>query len=277
MLIILSISLIILSLFLLKEIIIKPFPFLNIFYCNDKTWHLPPYLNKSYEPLNKAQIYIPSNVKDEIKKLIHQNDFKKIYWSVQYTRSLQRCSKGFYIKNLNNILSNKGKFKQICSESSKIFVTLMEIMNVPARVIWMNGHTTTEVFYKKNWVMIDAYGNIFAKNNKGKFLSVYDIVSSFSSCNFFKIIDEDLKEPRNYLDTNYLKNSQNPYAKQNLLLTIINNDLFELHVRVRSIWHIFISFFGLRDNSIGTGTQLVLKRYFVGNVGLRIFRRFDKL
>lgn len=258
---------------LVNEVIIKPFPFLDLDYVDILNWESTPRANKSYGHLNVEAIVFSPKLEAEIEEKLSSPVFAKVLWAVEITRYLQRCSVGQTIRNLEEVFSQGDQFCQICSESSKIFVALVEVLGLPARVIWMNGHTTAEVYHKDKWIMIDAYGNVMAENEEGRYLSTQEIISCRGNYTFVKILKDCSDGPRNFLDSGYFENPHNPYAKQNLLVTINNGDLFGLEQRAKSILSAASSFFGLKNSAVASGAQLVLSRHLVGNVGVRIARR----
>lgn len=65
------------------------------------------------------------------------------------------------------------EYLTICSEDAKIFVALMQSAGTPARVLWMCGHTTSEVYDGQQWIVVDTHQGLMFKR-AGKYLALTD-------------------------------------------------------------------------------------------------------
>ncbi|MBI4178606.1 transglutaminase domain-containing protein [bacterium] len=53
------------------------------------------------------------------------------------------------------------EYPGLCSEYSKIVVAAAQSLGLTGRVIWMDGHTTSEIFFPGyGWVVVDSNGNL---------------------------------------------------------------------------------------------------------------------
>jgi len=151
----------------------------------------------------------------------------------------------------------------------------MQLLNIPTRVIWMNGHTVNEVWNGKKWILIDSFGNVRAKGSDNEDLGIHEVIKNYSSARFVKVLENDNNLPEQYLDNGYFASERNKYKNQNLLLTISGQDLFTFHIRTRKINNIFSSIFNYNDTSVGNAKQLIFKNYYVGNFRIGLLKRLS--
>ena len=259
--------------YLFYNVILKPFPFFKVDYFNKVSkfnskpsnhiefYHLE--INKVANPLQINLIEL-----DEVKKA---KRFQKIKIATKLTRQIQEKSVGNDIKVDFNILSNDSSFKEICSESSKIFLYLMHLFGETARVLWLNGHTVTEVWDENNWIFVDTSSNTLAFDiSQNKYLSFLELLNSNNLIEFEPIIEirNKLWDFRDSPDRLYEIIEEN-----NLVLVLNNKDVFNFHTNEEKINRISNS---LNLNSNYTAKQFIHneKTPKVGNIGLNLYKRF---
>lgn len=259
--------------YLFYNVILKPFPFFKVDYFNkvskfnsNPSNHIEFYhleINKVANPLQINLIEL-----DEVKKA---KRFQKIKIATKLTRQIQEKSVGNDIKVDFNILSNDSSFKEICSESSKIFLYLMHLFGETARVLWLNGHTVTEVWDENNWIFVDTSSNTLAFDiSQNKYLSFLELLNSNNLIEFEPIIEirNKLWDFRDSPDRLYEIIEEN-----NLVLVLNNKDVFNFHTNEEKINRISNS---LNLNSNYTAKQFIHneKTPKVGNIGLNLYKRF---
>ena len=262
---------IIFVLFLINHVVIKPFPFFNVEYVKNKEIFNESPLNE----LNFYKIKINKNSNFDIlikKKIISKkNDdlLKKISYATELTRLLQEKSTGNELKVYENLILSDVKFNEICSESSKIFSYIMAELGEFTRILWLNGHTVTEVWDGKRWIFVDTSSNVYAFNEtKETFTSFIDIVENTSLIKFKSIIEKKHKlwdyrdDPQKLHDI---------IDKNNLIFVISAEKVFNFHIKYEKINRIINT---LSINNSNKAKQFVgFKDSFkVGNLGIRIYR-----
>lgn len=255
-----------------NEVILKPFPFLNVEYFTSTQWDFKPDgFERTPFPANP-----PENVAEEISKAKRFDTIsQKVEWATNLTREIMRDSKGEAVRSVDTIFDNDARFQSICSESSKVFNSFMRQVDIPSRVVWMHGHTVSEIFDGNKWVLIDTYGNVRAFGRNGEPLGVREIVADFDKVKFKKIIEDKNVLPTQYLDSGYLELKDNVYRKQNLLFTIKGSDLFDFHAKTRDVKKLSNVLLGIEPSGVGEARQYVINDYFVGNYGLGLVKRFN--
>ena len=152
----------------IDNILIRPFPFIDVSYISSiEEFNAPPTrldvdinLPLSIETIKKAVSYTKLYNYDQNNKV-----FSDIQKATAATKRLMGVSQGNDIRALSNALLENPKFHDGCSEASKVFSIIMQSLGYQARVIWMKGHTVSEVFTEKNgWVLVDVYGNVVFRN-----------------------------------------------------------------------------------------------------------------
>ena len=185
---------------------------------------------------------------------------------------MQESSLGTEIKSLDNILDYNGSFKEICSESSKIFVFLMTAMNETARVIWLDGHTVSEVWNEDNWIMVDTLSNFMNYNKKSnRYLLFAETIIGMNDLNL-KLITNKTYNLYDYFNTNAAEQIKviKIYNSPKFAFYMNNSYLYDFHYKQEKIKRIFNSMFP--QNKV-MGYQLVLnnKNYRIGNAFKNIF------
>ena len=251
----------------------RPFPFFKVKYHTEiKEFNSKP--EKEFYEIILNKVSYP----DKIEKKIYQykkekNLIKKIKFATDVTRSMQENSLGVKIKNLDNILDYNGPFKEICSESSKIFVFLMTAMNETARVIWLNGHTVSEVWDGNNWIMVDTLSNFMNYNNQlNRYLSFAETISRMDDLNLKPITNKvyNLYDYFNSNPANQLK-IINIYNSPKFAFYMDNSSLYNFHSKKEKIKRILNSLF-LKNKIMGHQLIIDNMNYRVGNVFNILFK-----
>ena len=258
--------------FLIHNIIYKPFPFFKVNYINNKNVFNSDPLNNAnfYELKINGSLGSSSQINLQIEKIKNATRLEKIIYATELTREIQEKSLGNKIKIYNNILSDDRAFQEICSESSKIFLYLMHNLGERVRVLWLNGHTITEVWDKNKWIFVDTSSNTFAfDKDNGKFLSYLNILNSSSSIEFRPIIETrhrlwDYRDSPNRLHEIIEDN--------NLIVVLSNKNIFDFHTIQEKINRVLSSIF---FNSNYEAMQFInnSKTPKVGNIGINLFKR----
>lgn len=258
--------------FLFYNIFHKPFPFFKVDYIYNKdSFNQNPAENLDFYSIKikKNTNFFSLNYKD-IVKFKDDDIFKKIEYATELTRSMQGQSIGNKIKIYENILSDDIFFREICSESSKIFLYIMSHLGEKVRVLWLNGHTITEVWHNNNWIFVDTSSNTYAYSTKNKqYSSFLDIIESKSSIEFKTIIQNN---HRLWDYRNSPKRLHEIIDENNLVFIINNRDIFNFHTSKNKINRIF--------NSMLFNSNFEAKQFLhnnktpkVGNIGLNFYKR----
>ena len=264
---------IIILIYFFNLIVIKPFPFFNVDYIKDiDKFNLSPLKDKKkFYKFNLNKQNIPAHIKEKLDLYLNFNIYDKIRISTELTRELQENSIGSELKSVNNVFLKAKNFHEICSESAKIFVSVMSYLNVTARVIWTNGHTVAEVWNGEKWIMTDTLSNIYALDKKDEFyLSFSELVSLYPEVKFTKITQ------KNYSLYDYHKDKKvfhKVIENNNLIFVIPNREIFSFHTKKKKISRV--------TNLLNFNNPYIAKQYIgtndvnkVGNVGIYIYKRF---
>ena len=263
----------------INNVVLKPFPFFHVEYSSKKEWdRLTTNVDSNYF---KREVFVPTYLKNALDLVKKKSEEEKIIWATKITREIQRNSFGTEIRDSKTILQNNINLHSVCSESSKIFTTLMNLLDIPSRVIWMNGHTVSEVYVNERWVLMDTYGNITAVNKEGNGVGIGDVIMNFKSVQFKQIIDDKVLKnkfgayhPPNFLDARvadrYSEYIKQVFEHQNLVLAIHSKHLFSFHRKTKEPLTILKSILGVDKDAVGQAEQLIIDKYYVGNFGFRI-------
>ena len=253
--------------------VLRPFPFFKVDYVYSlKEFNNPPSESpKNFYKINIEKQNIPARLKKRLDEYMYEDLFEKIKIATEITREIQEVSIGREIKFIINILENEKKYFEICSESAKIFVSLMSYLNETARVLWTNGHTLAEVWDGSNWIMTDTLSNVYATSVKSKkFLSYSQTVKLYPNVKFKKITTKQysLYEYNSNQETlhNIVKNNK-------LIFLMSNKNIFSFHTVNKKINRVL--------NSLNNKNNYKAKQFIhsknskkVGNLGINIYKRF---
>jgi len=261
---------------LYENVLNRPFPFISMKYCAYDEFNAPPSNSNISTTIefNQTKIRELKLFVSQFKKLKIFNLEDDIKAATLATREFMHISMGTDIRQMSDIISKDKKYLQLCSESSKIFISFMQSMNYSARVIWMNGHTISEVYSKENgWIVVDTYGNIMFKDKKGKYQGILDITKKFNQLNVLEIVDAKYENNPNYLDEGLSNKEFDVYKKQNLFVIIEGKYLMDFHLNTRRVEKVLD--FMLFNHPFATGVQYLKEdSKKVGNVGVSFYKRF---
>jgi hypothetical protein len=257
----------------INEVVLKPFPFLDVTYVNPVEWDEAPS-GFTEIPIEDD---IAASLSSVLENLSELNSIdSKVEYSASIAREIMRASSGNGVRTMpQDILSDNPAYMSICSESSKVFAVIMQLAGIPSRVVWMHGHTVSEVWNGEKWVLIDTYGNVEAFGRDGEPLGIREVIQDFDSAEFRKVVDDSNSEPTQYIDVGYMNSEGNVYENQNLLLVIEGDDLFSFHSNTRDFIRIGTSTLNFHESSVGDAIQLVIDNYYVGNFGTRLLKRYS--
>ena len=260
------------TIFLTNQIIFKPFPFFKVNY-----YKLSEEFNSN--PKNDLEFYslpapttfgkFPAGLEEQISLYENASLIDKIKLSTEITRSIQESSLGNIIKDYNQIMKNDLEYWEICSEAAKIFVFLMNQLNETARVIWVNGHTITEVWNNDHWIFVDPSSNTLAKDKfTKKNISLTELIMSYPDVEF-KTIDYKKSELWDHRDDS---EKLNEIIKNIKIIFIMNNkEIFSFHKTNEKIKRVFSSMF-FNENFKAKQFIGFKKATKVGNMGLHMFK-----
>ncbi|MHC4605768.1 MAG: hypothetical protein ACYTAF_02400 [Planctomycetota bacterium] len=100
-------------------------------------------------------------------------------WLAYGVREYLRAGEGTVLSHPEMVLREEPPAVR-CSEYAKLTTSLAAFRNIPARVVWVSGHTVSEIWRKdlKKWVLVDTYGNqMFFPPGGGGFLNVADLIN----------------------------------------------------------------------------------------------------
>jgi len=238
------------GIFIFYKIIYLPFPFIEMDYLNQENFYKRPENYHYNKPLDS----LISNIQSEV-----LNARKIVYFG-----------EGNLVRSKNNINIKDKKFKAICSETSKVLFHNLKLKNISTRVVWMNGHTVTEVYHPETgWFLVDPYGDIIVQNCFGKYLNLIQIKKE--KC--FNIIDitPDTGVGTNYKSINYFNSEENVYKKNDLFVVINEQYLYDFHIETKKFKNILNFVFG--KNDIGKGKQMLDEdSKKVGNFGVLMLK-----
>ena len=263
----------ILLIYIFNISVIRPFPFFKVDYVYSlkEFDNLPSKDEKSFYEINIEKQNIPLRLKKRLDEYLYKDLFEKIKISTEITREIQEISVGNEVKFMTNILENEKKYIEICSESAKIFVSLMSYLNVTARVLWTNGHTLAEIWDGNNWIMTDTLSNVYATSVKTKkYLSYSQTVELYPNVVFKQIT----KKKYSLYEYNSNKETLHNIVKKNKLMFLMSNkDIVSFHTTNKKINRVV--------NSLNNKNYYKAKQFMhsknskkVGNLGINIYKRF---
>lgn len=254
-----------------REIVLKPFPFFDVEYVSSAEW--------DEEPKGFFKIPLSGKKSQDLEIVLKKiSEFDSLDLKLQYASSVARKamhdSTGHLLRTKpEDVLSASSSHKNICSESSKIFAVLMQLSNIPSRVVWMNGHTVAEIWDTKKWILVDAYWNVRAFGENGLPLGVREVIHNFPSVTFAKVVKDSAINSLLHSDIDYTSSVENVYQKQSLLLIVEGGDLFSIHNMKHDFVGIALSLVDFNGSSVGNARQLVLNDNYVGNFGVKLLKR----
>lgn len=146
-----------------------------------------------------------------------------------YVRS-RLFHKSNVICDVDAILESDGEDAAICSGYSKLLVAVANSLGYESRVIWMNGHTASEIYFPEyGWVLVDTNGNLIFKDEKGNYASLLYVVENFDKATPVRLAETTDNDPDFLSSNNYTV-----YDKNSLLVIIEGTRLFDFDLRSKS-------------------------------------------
>lgn len=258
-----------------SEIVIKPFPFLHVYYTQsaDEWDGMPEDLPIDLK-VSIPKTAVPDRLAGQADALAGASFDQKVVWGAKLSHALQSISEGNALRGADDIFSKDHKFKRICSEASKIFVAAMSLVGVPARVVWMQGHTVAEAHDGDKWVLIDTDGNVRGFDKRGRPLSLSQIIQGGSEIIYKRVLDKSI---RDRLSNGYLESDGSIYKSQKLAVVLRGEDIYGFEQRAHDIGAIVKSATGLDRDAVAYSMQLLLTDpdYKVGNFGVGLTERLN--
>lgn len=166
------------------------------------------------------------------------------------------------VHDIAKILNSSKEYPAICSGYSKVLAYVAQALGFKSRVIWMNGHTVSEVFYPDyGWVLVDANGNLMFREKK-KYISLIDVVVNFNDAVPVRLVAASCcgNDDPDYL----LSNNYTVYRKNNIIVVIEGSRLFDFDIRTKS--PIVLLKYILGIDNVAEGIQYVSGREKLGNL-----------
>lgn len=259
------------------NIVIKPFPFIDMRYVTSvEQFNASPGNNGLQNGIN-LNIGFSLNEKEDLKKYVNKLKTTKgedLYDDIRSITlasiKLMELSKGESIRRQGDLVSEDPRYRNICSESSKVAASLAQALGYWSRVVWTNGHTVTEIYDKTyGWILVDTYANVWFKDKNGTPQSLLDVRYNYPSISAEKIVSD-----RDKLYQEFLRR-QSVYYNNNTYVVISGDGLLEFDKKTHQLSYILKSIFNLEDIAHGvqyTGGELAK----VGNMGIDIYRRMQQ-
>lgn len=163
------------------------------------------------------------------------------------------------IHKIAPILESEEPYPAICSGYSKLAVAISNTLGYPARVVWMWGHTVSEIYFADyGWVMVDTNGNVIFRNKQSnKFASIIDLTDNFDDYVPEKIISDE-KFLEEDLSPDYLEeeDSINVFDDNEIIVVIDADNLMDFDIKSNNLVEI-IGY--LTGDDIAEGIQYVGK------------------
>jgi hypothetical protein len=152
------------------------YPLTDIVYVSDDVIRKNTILNRI--PMSTEAVH-------EMNKILvvgHSwSELKKIAMISDYVRSKikkgdsPRCD----FHDWNEPIIQSGETFGDCSGYAKLFVMVANHFGFRARVVWLFGHVSAEVFSSqhKKWIAVDVQNNIVHKNEQSQYVGYVDIIS----------------------------------------------------------------------------------------------------
>jgi len=81
------------------------------------------------------------------------------------------------LRDLPAVLDSEGEDGALCSGYAKLLTAAAQALGYDARVVWMAGHTVSEVnFPGRGWVLVDSSGNLMFRNAEGNWAGALYVV-----------------------------------------------------------------------------------------------------
>jgi hypothetical protein len=188
---VLMFCLIVLEAYYLKTL---PCSFVNIYYTSElQDFNKEPTDVMAHEINGYIFSYhIPNTLENKILKRLNdqimqttQDSIDRVIVIANWTRGKLKFGKpndskgNFVVEDIVNYSTNKD-LHVLCDSYARLFTIACQSLEIPSRIIELNGHVVSEAFIKENnkWVMIDPiYGYYMSKDDEP--LSVAEIIDCY--------------------------------------------------------------------------------------------------
>lgn len=203
------------------------FPFITLSYKNRPTDFNSSKLNLEL-PLSQG---FKKRVSDDLGPLLEGRKEDVFFVSStlgEYVRS-HLFHKSNTIDNPDKILESQEEYPAICSGYSKFLVSLAQALGYQARVIWLDGHTTSEIYFPEyGWVLVDSSGNLIFQDESGKYVSLLYAVE-----NFDKVIPKRIASQTNNDHDGLSSGGYLNYKENDIIVAIEGPRLFDFYKRTK--------------------------------------------
>lgn len=153
-----------------------------------------------------------------------------------FVRNHFKQESGPVLRGFEPILNNpEQEWPGICSEYAKLAVAVAQAMGLAGRVIWLDGHTTSEIYFPGyGWVVVDTNGNLMFENSTGRWGAVADILDSFDSWTPVHLMSEPGNDP-DFADLTI----RQAYRNNRLAMVIEGARLMDFDLRTREVKSVF--------------------------------------
>ena len=198
-------------------------------------------------------------VSKDLKPVLQDNDdvFYISSTLAEYVRS-HLFHKSNVIHNVDEILESSDEYPAICSGYSKFLVSISQAVGYKARVVWLDGHTVSEIYFPEyGWVLVDTSGNLIFQDKDEKYVSLLYVVEHF----------EDVVPKKLVVDSQQNDISYRGYVVFNdndVIVAIEGPRLFDFDIRTKSPLVLINYVLGKED--IAKGIQYTAEgRHKLGN------------
>jgi len=147
----------------------------------------------------------------------------------EYVRS-HLFHKSNVIHDVNNILESPEEYPAICSGYSGFLAALAQSLGYKARVVWLNGHTVSEIYFPDyGWVLVDTSGNLIFQDKNGKYLSLLDVVENFDEVNPLRLASQTNNDHDGLSSGGYFN-----YKDNDIIVVIEGPRIFDFDIRTKS-------------------------------------------
>lgn len=120
---------------------------------------------------------------------------------VTRVRVAQSQAQGEVLRSWDDVNLNEARYANICSETAKLFWMKLVNLGYKVRIVWAQGHTSTELYLNDNWVIVDSHVNLMIRDtDTGEFLGFDDLVREPTNIEYVKIVEDGLPPEFNYYD-----------------------------------------------------------------------------
>ena len=265
-----------------QTVIVKPFPFLDVKYVERRDFESlnmgvdDVRYSSSISALDEREMKRVRRTLNLGEGLASMEPFEVARLFVATVRDIMADASGNDIRALDEIVEIDGRFLNICSEYSRMLSVVAQAYGFDARVVWMNGHTSSEIHFPSiGWAHVDAMGNIAFKDRDGEMLSLMEYRTLEGEASAVRIDETERggAVPEYHPLSDKLRAI---YADNDLYMVLSGDSLFSYHEAHRNPLSVILS--ALNVQPLGYGVQYVdetVDMPKVGNWGLDFYRHFQ--